>query len=281
MLVSVIIPAYNATSTISETIDSIIRQSHDKWEAIVIDDGSTDNLELFLKYYTDPRIKYFYKKNGGVASARNYGLSMAQGNLIAFLDSDDIWHTNKLSESIKQIKTTNADLVFSDILMFDSDINHSFEYKYTEPFDIENDHERLLVYDYIPTLTVVVKKSVLEDVGYFDETLFGTEDWDLWIRISKYYKISYLKMSLSYYRNSSTGLSKSSRDRHLLEEWKVIGKHIYNNDVDWIIRRKSLWVWNRKVFYNHIKLGRYFKGFISYCRMISLIPLKRQNLFFN
>ena len=61
MLVSVIIPAYNATSTISETIDSIIRQSHDKWEAIVIDDGSTDNLELFLKYYTDPRIKYFYK----------------------------------------------------------------------------------------------------------------------------------------------------------------------------------------------------------------------------
>lgn len=281
MLVSIVIPAFNSVSTIGETLDSVISQTFDNWEAIVVDDGSTDGLNIFLKKYSDPRVKYFYKENGGVASARNFGIKSAEGDYIAFLDSDDIWHPEKLFESIKKMTEDNAELIYSDILMFETDFNFSVKYKYVEPFDISNDYERLLVYDYIPTLSVVVKKSVFLEIGDFDETLKGTEDWDMWIRIAKFFKISYLNKSLSYYRSSSNGLSKGNRDRHLMEEWKVIKKHIYNKKVKSSIRRRSLWVWNRKMFYNHFKLNRYFNAVFSYLKMLYLIPFKKENIFLN
>lgn len=281
MLVSIVIPAFNSVSTIGETIDSVISQTFDNWEAIVVDDGSTDGLRDFLKKYTDPRLKYFYKENGGVASARNLGIKIAEGDYIAFLDSDDIWRPEKLLESINKMTVDNSELIYSDISMFESDFNFSVKYKYVEPFDISNDYERLLVYDYIPTLSVVVKKSVFLEIGDFDETLKGTEDWDMWIRIAKFYKISYLNKNLSYYRSSSNGLSKGNRDRHLMEEWKVIKKHIYDNKVKVSIRRRSLWVWNRKMFYNHFKLNRYFNAIISYLKMLYLIPFKKENIFLN
>jgi glycosyltransferase involved in cell wall biosynthesis len=281
MLVSIIIPAFNSALTISDTLNSILAQSYINWEALVIDDGSTDDLENFIKRFTDPRIKYFYKENGGVASARNFGIKNAGGDYIAFLDSDDIWHSDKLRESINVLIDEKSDLVYTDILMFVNDFNKSFKYKYCEPFDISNDYYRLLVYDYVPTLTVVVKSSVLDDIGKFDENLNGTEDWDLWIRIAKSYKFSYINRELSFYRSSSSGLSKANRDRHLIEELKVIKKHVFNDSVNNSIRKQALWVWTRKVFYNHIKLRRYLSAINSFCKMIYLIPFKKENLFLN
>src|SRR5947207_15233453 len=88
-LVSVIIPSYNRANILGETLDSVLAQSYTEFEAIVVDDGSTDRTPDVVAEYTDPRVRYFYKPNGGLSSARNFGLQLANGEFIAFLDSDD------------------------------------------------------------------------------------------------------------------------------------------------------------------------------------------------
>ena len=91
-LVSVIIPCYNRADIVRDTIDSILSQSYQNIEAIVIDDGSTDNTWGVISAYNDQRIRYFYQANGGLSAARNSGLEVARGEFIAFLDSDDEWN---------------------------------------------------------------------------------------------------------------------------------------------------------------------------------------------
>ena len=97
--VSVVIPTYNSSQFIVETLESVFAQTYKDYEIIVVDDGSTDNTKEVLQPYTS-RIKYIYKENGGPASARNVGIKSAQGEYIAFLDSDDRWLPEKLEKHI-------------------------------------------------------------------------------------------------------------------------------------------------------------------------------------
>ena len=94
--VSIIIPTYNRQSLVQETIDSVLRQSLSDWELIVIDDGSTDETGAVLTERYGTSIRYVYQQNQGESAARNYGISLAQGKYVAFLDSDDLWLPNKL-----------------------------------------------------------------------------------------------------------------------------------------------------------------------------------------
>ena len=98
--VSVVIPAYNAEEYIAETLDSVLSQNYSDYEILVIDDGSTDHTGEVLAHYGD-RIHLFQKPNGGPASARNLGLKHARGRYIAFLDSDDLWHPEKLARQVE------------------------------------------------------------------------------------------------------------------------------------------------------------------------------------
>jgi glycosyltransferase involved in cell wall biosynthesis len=96
-LVSVIIPCYNRADIVRYTLDSVLAQNYRNFEAIVVDDGSTDNTRSVVAGYTDPRIQYVYRENGGLSAARNSGLNAARGEFVAFLDSDDGWHPWKLA----------------------------------------------------------------------------------------------------------------------------------------------------------------------------------------
>lgn len=277
-LVSIIVPVYNAERTIDETINSVISQTYTQWELILINDGSTDNSEEKIKSFNDARIIYHKQKNQGVASARNLGLRSAKGDLIAFLDSDDLWSTKKLSSSIELIQRSHCDLVYTKIRMFTDSVNTSVAYEYSEPINEENDYYRLLIFDYIPTLTVVIKKDVLDDIGYFDSSLYGTEDWDLWIRVAKKYKIKFLSEELAFYRYLETGISKN-RNNHLLEEFKVIKKHVLNNnEIPKSIKCKALWVWNKKNFFNSLKRRNYLTALFYYAKMQFLLPLSAKNI---
>ena len=100
-LVSILVPTYQRGTLIAEAIDSILAQSYQNFEAIIVDDGSTDETREVVARYHDPRIKYFYKENGGLSSARNFGLDRSNGEFIAFLDSDDIWLSWKLAAQIE------------------------------------------------------------------------------------------------------------------------------------------------------------------------------------
>lgn len=119
-LVSIIIPAYNAQEYIGETIESVLAQSYKNWELLIIDDGSIDNTKIIIEYYlSDSRIHYFFQSNIGVSVARNKGISHANGDFIAFLDSDDTWNTNNLDLKIQCLKYFNVDFVFSDANIID------------------------------------------------------------------------------------------------------------------------------------------------------------------
>ena len=99
-LVSIILPTYNRAGLISAALDSLLRQTYQKWECIIIDDGSTDDTVDVLKTYDDPRIVYVYQENRGVSAARNTGISRCKGDMIALLDSDDEWLPKKLEKQL-------------------------------------------------------------------------------------------------------------------------------------------------------------------------------------
>ena len=113
-LVSIITPCYNGAKYVAETIESVINQTYEKWEMIIVDDGSKDKSAEIIKTYVnkDSRIKYIYQNNTGSAAARNNGIRRAQGQYIALLDADDVWHKDFLEKQIAFIKKNNAVCVY-------------------------------------------------------------------------------------------------------------------------------------------------------------------------
>jgi glycosyltransferase involved in cell wall biosynthesis len=277
-LVSIIVPVYNAEKTVSETINSVISQSYLNWELILVNDGSTDDSDKIVSSFSDSRINYTEQKNKGVAHARNTGLNLARGEFIAFLDSDDLWDSSKLEKSVSYLNSFKSDLVYSKVKMFKDDISNAISYEYVEPIIETNDYYRLLIFDYIPTLSVLLKKSVLDEIGNFDVNLNGTEDWDLWIRIAEKYQINFISDELAFYRISENGLSKN-RNLHLREEFKVIQKHVLSsNHLPKRIINLSLWVWNKKMFLNSFKQKKYLLALYYYLRLYLFLPFSRNNI---
>src|SRR6266542_3447517 len=120
-LVSIIMPAFNAGKYISQSIESVLKQTYQNWELIIINDGSTDDTKKVVDSFLqmDSRIQYIWQKNGKQGKARNAGLKRSKGELIAFLDADDLWMPVKLEKQIDLLHQQNADLIFTDVLVVD------------------------------------------------------------------------------------------------------------------------------------------------------------------
>ena len=116
-----IIPVYNREKTVKKAIDSVLAQTWKDMEIIVIDDGSTDKSAEVIKSIKDARIKYIYQKNAGACAARNHGLDLATGDIIAFHDSDDVWHKDKLEKQLNKLNESGADIVFCKLNEFKED----------------------------------------------------------------------------------------------------------------------------------------------------------------
>ncbi len=183
--VSVIIPCYNQEKFITEAVESVIVQSYSDIECIIIDDGSTDQTWEILQDISQKysNIKIFRQDNLGPNAARNYGIKKATGDFIAFLDSDDKWTKNKISNQILALAQNNADIVYSNYsIITDNQIKPGNE-KIT----------KLDIYDFIErnpingsASSILMKKSVFYHVGLFDNRLYGAEDLDYWFRCYLY-----------------------------------------------------------------------------------------------
>lgn len=209
-LVSVIIPTYNRGDLIEYTINSVLNQSYQNFEIIIMDDGSTDNTKSVVKRIKDERLIYKWQKNSGKpASARNSGLKLAKGEFIAFLDSDDIWFNKKLEIQIKEFKKN------PDIHMLSTNVV-LFRKNYYEIFlNIKRNKKipfkELIKKNIIATSSVMLRRVVIEKVGYFDEDvkLKAVEDYEYWLRILKWKDLSILllKSVLMMYRLHSNNIS--------------------------------------------------------------------------
>jgi glycosyltransferase involved in cell wall biosynthesis len=223
-LVSIIMPAYNAEKTIVESIESVLRQTYKNWELIVVNDGSMDSTSAVVWAINDERVRLIEQENGGVANARNNGINNATGEYIAFLDSDDLWVEDKLERQLGVLVCGKHKMCFAKTWCFRENSNQTSDCFVNISLDFD-DRDKILVYDFIPILTVLLAKDVLDEVGHFDETLRGVEDWDMWIRVLQKYDAIYLDEFLAKYRISSTGLS-GNFEKHFIEEEKVWLKHI-------------------------------------------------------
>ena len=179
--VSVIIAVYNGARYIKKAIDSVLNQTCQSFEIIVIDDGSTDNTKEVLQSYIDAvEIKYVYQENRGASAARNAGLKMASGTYIKFLDCDDILYLRQLELQVYNLDKDKCDVSCTAFdILYTNKIKKSFPIKTGKSVTLASLIER----DNGPLHSYLIKKDTLMEVGGFDETLSHYEDVDLWLRL--------------------------------------------------------------------------------------------------
>lgn len=221
-LVSVIIPTYNRGHCLARALKSVLDQTYVNWEAIIVDNHSTDNTDEVLARFEDTRIKAFKIHNRGViAASRNAGILEAKGEWIAFLDSDDWWLPLKLDVSVKALEG-GEDLVYHDLYVFYENKNKKSKLKKLKTRDLVSPvfDDLLLNGNAINNSSVIVKKSILEKAGNIsvDKDLIAAEDYDTWLRISKITnKFKRLRGCYGYYSQGSDNLSNSERkERNIL-----------------------------------------------------------------
>ena len=206
-LVSIIIAAYNAARYVKEAVDSAITQIYGNTEIVVVDDGSTDDTKKILAPYAERgQIKYVYQENKGLAGARNAGIKSSSGEYVGFLDADDIFLSDKVAEQARILdENKEFGVCYCDIVHF-TDTVHPQEYHHRYKYPSGNIFEELLKKQFINPLTVVARRSVFENYGYFDEGLRRSEDWDLWLKWSlRGVKFYYLDKILARYRIRGVG----------------------------------------------------------------------------
>ena len=280
--VSVIMPVYNGENFIEEAIGSILNQTYSDWELICIDDGSTDGSKEIIRSFNDKRIRYFYQKNfGSPARGRNLGIKVSNGDYIAFIDQDDIYLPESISERIKCfIKNPKICFVYSDCMIIDAEGKeiHDSIIRYTNKIPFSGwVFKELFSGIFIPIQAVMIKKKVFDNVGMFNEKLVGTDDYEMWLRISCHYPITYLNKALAKWRDNPTSLSHNQHQmdenfanclesvlRQFPDSYTLIGarnvrKRMYALSIDvaygclirgeWNLARKWLkksWYWGRK-----------------------------------
>lgn len=201
ILVSVIIPLYNRENYIEKSVKSVLDQTYGDLEVIVVDDCSKDSsVEVVKKIQTqDKRVKLICcETNGGACRARNIGIDHANGEYIAFQDSDDCWHKDKLEKSLDALRREDADLVFCALSR--EEVKNGKTYKEVIPvFNLNeenNKFERLLYNNYISTQTIVAKSEIFKEI-HFDENFPRFQDWELMIQVLKNnYRVYYLQETL-------------------------------------------------------------------------------------
>lgn len=198
-MISIILPVYNASETILSTLVSVKNQdiSDVNVELIIVNDGSADDTERLITQFISENqhmdITYIYKENGGVSSSRNLGISKAKYDWVAFIDSDDVWADNKLSKQIYIINNSEFNIDFIGCARNDEPLS-LYGKKIVNLY--KACYKDLLIKMFPQTSTAIVKKSVLDRVGGYDETMTHSEDGDLWIRICFEYDFYYMPESL-------------------------------------------------------------------------------------
>jgi len=207
--VSIIIPTYNCARLIGRAIESVLNQTYRDFELIIVDDSSTDNTDKIVKKFQeqDKRVKYIrHDKNKGGSAARNTGIKVARGEYIAFQDSDDEWLPEKLKKQMEVFKNTSSKvgIIYTGFWRIKDNEKTYIPQSWVKQKD-GNIYFELLKGNFVGTPTILIKKKCFKKVGIFDENLPRLQDWELVIRLSKYYNFKCIDEPLlvSYYTSDS------------------------------------------------------------------------------
>ncbi|MFV0388976.1 MAG: glycosyltransferase family 2 protein [Pyrinomonadaceae bacterium] len=243
-LVSVVIPAYNAVRFVNATIDSVLAQTFQDFEILAVDDGSTDNTKEILEAYGD-KIRYLPKKNGGVSSARNYGIEKAKGKYIAFLDADDVWMPEKLEKQVALMDSKeDVGLCYVATQKVDEELN----YLNSIPANAYDDYTRSLLLNLNivsgSCSSAMVRHDVISQTDGFDSQFTTYADWEMWLRLSLLTNCAPINEELVKYRMVKGSMSSNpevtKRDARgvlekffnlavLPEKYRTLEKQAYSN----------------------------------------------------
>ena len=255
--ISVIIPNYNYARYLDQAIQSVLKQTYNNLELIVVNNGSTDNSLKVLEKYGN-QILLIDQANLGQSGARNSGLSLATGELIAFLDADDFWEPNKL-ESQSQLISDSTQLVYCGIMQF------------KDPGD---GNKQILLPKFrgncssnfidLPGASIVLSgestalfsRDLLEKVGNFDSGLNSTAGWDFFRRCSRFTNFDFVNQPLVNYRLHSSNMSKSNTK--VIQDMRLAYSKLFS-DSDWLVLEEKVIEITRKLEWSYFKT--YLKSF--------------------
>lgn len=249
MLISIIIPCFNQAHYLPDCLNSILAQSYQEWEAIVVNDGSTDDTSEVTRAYIskDNRIKLIEKVNGGLSSARNYGIQYASGMRFIFLDADDFLYSNCLTV----IASLSNDIDYMDLIQYG--YTYITEDKQRVLGNVNAIEKKPLIPEIFkgnlgPCHSICISRKLLDYIGGFDENLKSVEDWDFWLRAVKAGgKQKIIQQHLVYYRYSKNSMSrnpfvmfdalKTVINRGPKYDARIKNDSIFNKNYDFDIKR--------------------------------------------
>lgn len=275
--VSVIIPTYNRALFLHDAITSVLKQTYQDFEILVIDDCSKDNTQEIVSSFHDKRIRYIrHEANKGEAGSRNTGIRNSNAEYVAFLDDDDEWLPEKLKLQVDLIKNSPPEVggVYTSYVQVDR-TKKKILWQWI-PKKRGNIYHDMFIKNYVGTpSTVILKRECFESVGLFDESLTYATDYDMWIRISKEFHFEYIDESLVKYCIHENRLSANL-------ETRIIG-------IETILKRyDQLFALNSKSYcryYSYLGILYYYYGNIkkskeAFLKAIRLYPFDIRNYFY-
>lgn len=263
-LVSVVIATYNMGQYIDLAVDSILNQTWKNLEVIVVDDGSQDNThEVMQKYQHHSNVRYIRTENQGQPKAKNTGIKNTSGDFIAFCDADDLWEPYKLEVQMPLFSQDSIGIVYSEVSNIDEN-NQRYTRAPNEKRYSGKVTKHLLIENFIPFGTSVIRRACIEKNGMFDEEFRMGIDWDLWLRYSLDWEFAYTPERTYIYRIWSGQMSTNYRGRYD-HATRILKKFIaqHGNDLDsasikkaWAdmyIREGVVYAKNEKLFFMPLK----------------------------
>ncbi|MDX5385623.1 MAG: glycosyltransferase [Alteromonadaceae bacterium] len=242
-LVSIITPTFNRERTITQAVESLLAQSYPHWELIIVDDGSQDGTrESLASYLDDDRIHYHFQENQGQSIARNLALQYAQGELICFLDSDDLWVPEKLARQVALMEAyPEVDVLHSDEIMIDEqgrELSRKNMRRYSGRIA-----RQMLVDNSVSINTVMARRECFDTMGGFSGRYGVADDYDIWLRFSARFTFHYVPEYWGYYRVMADQISSDKKRRFAANEAIIrdfieeYGSTLEPGDIRWGLAR--------------------------------------------
>ena len=241
MKLSIIIPAYNAEKYLSEACTSLVGQTLQDWECLIVDDGSSDGTATIAQGFcsVDPRFHLLQQKNSGVSAARNKGIEVARGAYLAFLDADDIWEPNTAALFCSLLdENPDCRVTWGEAIRFDTETGEIKPIVWKSYFPMGNPWYDMLIYHYIPISAVCIRKQDLPDTMRFRTDLTHAEDRDFLLRLLKNAVAIPLNKVVLRSRQHEASVSKNA-DAALAGEIRVMREHLADAALPRHVRRRA------------------------------------------
>ena len=271
--VSVIIPTYNRGRYICNAIDSALAQTYGNIEVIIVDDGSTDDTRDILSRYGS-RIGYVFQNNAGPSTARNNGIRRSRGDLIAFLDSDDIWLPEKLGRQV-QLIVSSHDIGLVNCGYYTIDASGKI---IAGPIIMKNyESKKLFLKEFMVRNILcagvsgsLIRRECFDKLGFFNEDLWIGEDWDMWLRIAKHYDMKFAEEPLVKCRAHGNNLHRNTT--RIMDEKKIVERNI--EKWRFITRGKAYSYIYLDMAHEYTTVEDRHRALVNVLKAIAIYPLK-------